>query len=62
MRIAVKSADVGKLKDDARTLEDIAKVLDADGQYKVLPSILNGIADDIRLAFGNLKGGGGDDV
>ncbi len=43
----------GMLKGDVRTLEDISKVLEADGRYKVLPSILNGIADDIKGLFEN---------
>lgn len=61
MRV-VKDYYVEILKSDIRTLEDAAKVLEGDGKYKILPSLLNGVADDIRNAFSNWKGGGGNDV
>ena len=48
----------GMLKGDIRTLEDISKVLEADGRYKVLPSIHNGIADDIKGLFEDEGKGG----
>ena len=57
MRI-VRDYDIKLLQSDVRTLEDAAKVLDMDGKYKILPSLLNGVADDIRKAFGDEKGGG----
>lgn len=44
--------DISNLMTDAKTLEDISRVLKADEQYKVLPDVLNEIASDIRNAFG----------
>ena len=41
-----------KLNKDAKTLVDIARMLDTDGRFRVLPSVLRGIADDVLSATG----------
>lgn len=37
-----------KLEGDAKTLIDISRMLENEGRFKVLPSVLLGIADDIQ--------------
>ena len=46
------SYEISNLMIDAKTLEDISRVLRADDRYKALPDVLNEIASDIRNAFG----------
>lgn len=40
-----------KLKKDAKTLVDISTMLEHDGRFKVLPSILKDIANDIQISL-----------
>lgn len=43
--------EIDKLRVDIKTLIDISRMLENDGRFKVLPSILMGIAEDFQNAI-----------
>jgi len=47
MKLSITEYQLENLKLDAKTLVDISRVMEVDGRFKVLPSILDGIAMDI---------------
>lgn len=50
MKLSITEYQLENLKLDAKTLVDISRVMEVDGRFKVLPSILDGIAMDILEA------------
>lgn len=53
MKMAISEYQAENLKIDAKALVDISRVLEMDGRFKVMPSILENIAMDILEAVGD---------
>lgn len=51
LRLSISEYEAENLKLDAKTLVDISRVLEMDGRFKVVPSILDSIANDIADLF-----------
>ena len=51
--MAISEYQAENLKIDAKALVDISRVLEMDGRFKVMPSILENIAMDILEAVGD---------
>ena len=47
MKMSVSPQQVDNLRLDAKTLVDISRLLEMDGRFKVMPSILDSVAADI---------------
>lgn len=63
MSIDLTEYQIEMLRIDAKTLVDISRMMEMDGRFKVLPSILNGIANDIEsVAFQDQRGDSGKEV
>ena len=50
MKLSITEYQAENLKLDAKALVDISRVLEMDGRFKVMPSILGNIAMDILEA------------
>lgn len=63
MSIDLTEYQIEMLRIDAKTLVDISRMMEMDGRFKVLPSILNGIASDIEsVAIQDQRGDSGKEV
>ena len=51
MKRKLSDYEVDNLRNDAKTLVDISRMMEVDGRFKVLPSMLDGIARDILAAI-----------
>ena len=47
----IDSAEMMNLRSDAKMLKDISSLFEMEGSFKVLPSVLTNIADDILKAI-----------
>lgn len=45
------------LRNDAKTLVDISRMMEMEGRFKIIPNLLDGIATDILAAI-DVKGSG----
>ena len=51
MKRKLSDYEVDNLRNDAKTLVDISRMMEVDGRFKVLPSMLDQIAGDILAAI-----------